>query len=634
MDRLTRALAAALSLYGLYWVFGVVEPFVYRYTFLLIALVLTFLSGIDEASAEGAAAVHAPRQRWVQVALATLTIVALVWPLIDLQSFTRRAATPTFVDVTLGILLIGLVLEATRRTVGWVLPATAIGFIAYAYFGPLLELIGAGLIAHRGYPLTRMVGTQYMTLEGLFGVPLDVASTYLVLFTLFGAVLERAGAARFYVDWAMSAMGRRSGAAGAGRAVVGAGFLLGTVSGSGVASTVTLGSCAGPLLRKSGYSRETAGAILASSGTGAILAPPALGAAAFLIAEFLGITYREVVVMALIPAILYYVAVLLMIEADARRVGKTGVVEELPSAARLAARYWYHFLPPIAIAVLLGIGTTPFRAVVLSTALAAALSMIRPESRLTPRRAFDALASGGKGIVPIVATTATAGIIVGVVTLTGLGLKLSSILVTLAGGNPVFTVFMAAVAVWMLGLAVPVTASYIIAAVMIVPALTQVGVPAFAAHMFVFYYSVLSEVTPPTALAPFAAAAVMGGNAYRTIMLTWKYTLPAFLVPFVFTLSADGLGLLMRASPGAILQATVTGLVGVAGLSAGLGGWIAAPTTVVERIGMIAGGVLLVFAGVTINLLGAALLALTIGVHLVRVRRAAAVETPAAGPAA
>jgi TRAP-type uncharacterized transport system fused permease subunit len=272
--------------------------------------------------------------------------------------------------------------------------------------------------------------------------------------------------------------------------------------------------------------------------------------------------------------------------------------------------------------------------VVLSTALAAALSMIRPESRLTPRRAFDALASGGKGIVPIVATTATAGIIVGVVTLTGLGLKLSSILVTLAGGNPVFTVFMAAVAVWMLGLAVPVTASYIIAAVMIVPALTQVGVPAFAAHMFVFYYSVLSEVTPPTALAPFAAAAVMGGNAYRTIMLTWKYTLPAFLVPFVFTLSADGLGLLMRASPGAILQATVTGLVGVAGLSAGLGGWIAAPTTVVERIGMIAGGVLLVFAGVTINLLGAALLALTIGVHLVRVRRAAAVETPAAGPAA
>ena len=238
----------------------------------------------------------------------------------------------------------------------------------------------------------------------------------------------------------------------------------------------------------------------------------------------------------------------------------------------LTRRSGYQFLPLLAIVLLLVSGVTPFRAVFLATLVAIGLSFVRPDTALRPSRLIAALETGGKGVLSVAATTATAGIIVGVVTLTGLGLKIAGIIVTLAGGSLFLTVVYAAVAVWMLGLAVPVTASYIIAAVMIAPALTQVGVPAMAAHMFIFYYAVLSEVSPPTALSPFAAAAITGGNPFHTMMLTWKYTLPAFLVPFAFTLTPEGLGVLLQAPPGDIARTAGTALVGVGALAMGGGG--------------------------------------------------------------
>src|SRR6185312_7030139 len=227
----------------------------------------------------------------------------------------------------------------------------------------------------------------------------------------------------------------------------------------------------------------------------------------------------------------------------------------------------------IAIAVLMVAGMSAFRAVFWATVLAFALSFVRQESALTPRRLFNALKTGGADVLGVAATTATAGIIVGVVTLTGLGLKLAGVIVTLAGGTLVLTVVYSAIAVWLLGLAVPVTASYIIAAVMVAPALVRSGVPDFAAHMFIFYYAVLSEVSPPTALSPFAAAALTGGNPFKTMLLTWKYTLPAFVVPFVFTLSREGLGILLQAPVLDVLSSTLTAAIGVAALAAGFGGW-------------------------------------------------------------
>ena len=250
----------------------------------------------------------------------------------------HRAATPTTTDLVLGIVTIGLVLEATRRTSGWVLPVTAVVFLVYGYYGALLDRIGSRLIAHRGYSLARLIGTLYMTLEGIFGVPLDVTATYIILFTIYGAVLEYSGAGRFFVDWTMAAIGRSGNGAGPGRTVTVAGYLLGAVSGSGVANTVMLGSITWPLMRRAGYPPDTAGAILASAGIGAILAPPVMGAAAFLIAEFLRISYLQVIVMAAIPALLYYLSIFLMVEADSRRLALRPVDADLPTLGRVDAQ--------------------------------------------------------------------------------------------------------------------------------------------------------------------------------------------------------------------------------------------------------------------------------------------------------
>jgi TRAP transporter 4TM/12TM fusion protein len=457
-------------------------------------------------------------------------------------------------------------------------------------------------------------------------VPLDVTATYIVLFTIYGAVLEYSGAGAFFINWSMAAMGRSRSGAGPGRTVTLAGFLLGTVSGSGVATTVMLGSVAWPLLKRAGYKPETGGAILSAAGIGALLSPPTLGAAAFLIAEFLGISYLQVLVMATIPTLLYYLSIFLMIEADSRRLGTQPAAADTPGVGLLTRRYWYHFTSLAAIALLMIAGMSAFRAVFWATMLAFGLSFVRNESALTPRRLLGALRSGGAGVLGVAATTATAGIIVGVVTLTGLGLKMAGIIVALAGGHRFLTVLYSAIAVWLLGLAVPVTASYIIAAVMVAPALTGAGVPAVAAHMFIFYYAVLSEVSPPTALSPFAAAAITGGNPFRTMMLTWKYTLPAFLVPFVFTLSAQGLGVLMQAPVADVLLSSATAAAGVGALAAGLGGWIRRAASGGERVALVGGGLLLFYAAPWSDAAGSVITAVVLILHLTRRPAIQAVE--------
>ena len=606
-SRVTSVLAFVLAAYALYWAVAYVETHSYRISFLLLVLLITFLSNGASRRTRPTIAIDA--------ALIVLSLVALLWPFVDLDAFVHRAATPTTTDVVLGIVTIGLVLEATRRTSGWVLPVTALIFLAYGYYGPLLDRVGLDLIAHRGYSIGRLVGTLYMTLEGIFGVPLDVTATYIILFTIYGAVLEYSGAGRFFVDWTMAAIGRSGDGAGPGRTVTIAGYLLGAVSGSGVANTVMLGSITWPLMRRAGYPTDTAGAVLASAGIGAILAPPVMGAAAFLIAEFLRISYLQVITMATIPAFLYYLSIFLMVEGDSRRLSLRPVNDDLPTLGVLTRKGWHFFASLAAIVVLMVMGFTPYLAVVWATVLGVALSFANRETALGPTRLATALAAGGRGVLSVAATTATAGIIVGVITLTGLGLKVAGLIVTLAGSSLLLTILYAALAVWVLGLAVPVTASYIIAAVMIVPALVQVGVAEVAAHMFVFYYAVLSEVSPPTALSPFAAAAVTGGNPLRTTMLSWKYTAPAFVVPLAFTIDPRGLGLLFQASAGVIAWSVFTASLGVMGIAVSAAGWIRRAASPVERALAAVAAVLLFVPNVAVALSGAALLAVIIAVH-------------------
>ncbi|MDP9373210.1 MAG: TRAP transporter large permease subunit, partial [Chloroflexota bacterium] len=320
------------------------------------------------------------------VHLALMTLVSLFFLIVNYQSALQRITRPTQAEVLLGGVLIALALEATRRTTGWALPLVAGFFLLYALYGNAIP----GTFGHRGYRIDRIVGQNYLTLEGLFGTPLEVAATFIVLFTIYGAVLEYSGAGKFFIDWSFAALGKSRGGTGPGRTVTAAGFLLGTVSGSGVATTVTLGSLAWPMLRRAGYNPNVAGGLLSAAGIGALLSPPTLGAAAFIIAEYLEVSYLQVLIYATVPTILYYLSCLLMIEADSRRMRTHAVTIDIPSLRELTLRYGYHFSSLFVIVILLAIGITPFMAVFLSIVVAFALSFLRPETRMTSLRALAA----------------------------------------------------------------------------------------------------------------------------------------------------------------------------------------------------------------------------------------------------
>ena len=476
----------------------------------------------------------------LDIVLALLAIGTILYMLIDFEQFIYRAVTPEQWDIICGVAFILLILEATRRSSGWIMPVTCIIFLLYAYFGPWLPAPWT----HRGYDIERIVGHMYMTLEGIFGVPIDVCSTIIIMFCIFGAFLSVSGAGKFYVDVAFAAMGRKPTAAG--RAVVATSYFLAMASGSGVANTVAIGSVAYPMLKKAGYDKDNAGGFLAAGGMGAITTPPVMGAAAFLIAEFLRISYVDVILLALIPAALYYWGLLLMVEFDAKKFGLQAVeIEKRGTVWQLTKSYGFHFLPLIAIVGFLVRGYTPQVAVFAAVLTCFFASFIRKESRFNVPKVIEALKQGSLTVLNVAAICASAGIIVGVVSLTGLGLKLSTIIIGYAGGNLVITAIFTALLLWIIGLAVPITATYIIAAVIAAPALIKLGVPDYAAHMFIFYYALLSEVSPPTALSPFAAAAITGGDPYKTTMMAWKYAITAFLLPFIFTILPAGRVLLL-----------------------------------------------------------------------------------------
>ena len=581
------AIAVAMSLFHLYAAYEIIPTQPMRYTHVAFVLVLCFLLFPMARRFRN-------RIQWFDVLFAATAVGVLVYAIVGGEDFTDRATTPTQLDVILGVLFIVLLIEATRRTIGPIVPVIALLFIAYALAGPYLPAPWN----HRGYGFSALVGHLFITLEGIFGIPVDVSATLIVLFTIFGAFLQFSGAGKFFIDFSMTLMGNKPNAAG--RTVVLSSFLLGGPSGSGVATTVTIGAVAYPMMKRSGFERNAAGGLLAAGGLGAIISPPVLGAAAFLIAEFLKISYLDVIWMALIPTCLYYLSLLFMVELDSRRYGARGeIFVPEHSLWQLTRRYGFHFVSLVSIVIFMLWGYSPTMSVFYATLLTFAMSFLTRETALMPRRLVRALAEGSTSALTAGTTCATAGIIVGVVTLTGLGLKFSSIVIDYAGGSLLLTAIYTALIVWVIGLAVPVTASYIICAVIAAPAMIKLGVPDYAAHMFIFYYSVLSEVSPPTALSPFAAAAITGGDPYRTTLQAWKYTLPAFLVPFVFVLDPQGVGLLFKLPKDGswidIAEITIKAAFGLAALAAAAQGWALRRTTADERVLLTLAGLLLVF---------------------------------------
>ncbi len=623
-------LAVFMSVFHLYAAYSIVPTQTLRPIHVTFVLVLSFLMF-------PIARRFRDRVMWWDWAMALLSIAVLVYMLRGGDDFTDRGITPNDWDIFFGVSLILLVMEAMRRSNGLVMPIVTSVFIVYAFTGPWLP----SPWTHKGYELGRLVGHMYMTLEGIYGPAVDVSSSLIILFTIFGAFLQFSKAGKFFIDFSFSAMGGKP--TGAGRTVVLSSFLLGGPSGSGVATTVTLGAVAYPMLAKVGYEKNAAGGLLAAGGLGAIISPPVLGAAAFLIAEFLKISYLDVLLMAVIPTLLYYLALFLMVEIDARKYGMhEATFAKVAGVWELTREYWFHFLSLISIIAFMLMGFSPVLSVFWATVLSFLTSFLHRDCALLPRDLFRnpqgawqgflnsgfirAMVGGSVGMLNVGATCAGAGLIVGVVTLTGLGLKFSSIVLAYAGGSLLLTAIYTALIVWIIGLAVPVTASYIISAVIAAPALIKLGVPDFAAHMFVFYYAVLSEVSPPTALSPFAAAAITGGDPYKTTLQSWKYTMPAFLVPFMFVLDPSGQGLLLMGSIDKLAQAdwlsiarvSVTAAIGIVALAGGLQGWLIRRSGVLERIALIAAGLLMVYPGTNSDVAGIGLILVVVALQWFR----------------
>ncbi|MCD8517217.1 MAG: TRAP transporter fused permease subunit [Burkholderiaceae bacterium] len=608
--------AVGMSLFHLYAAYEIVPTQYLRTIHLALVLFLVFLMF-------PAATRYRNRLMWWDVVIALLALYIAYYALSGGDDFTDRNTHPLPLDIVMGGMLILTILEAMRRTNGMVLVTVTVLFILYALFGNYLPEPWT----HKGYDLGRFVGFMYMTLEGIYGTALDVSATLIILFTIFGAFLQYTGAGKFFIDFSFSAMGGKS--SGVGRTIVLSSFLLGGPSGSGVATTVTVGSVAAPMLDKVGYNKNAAGGLLAAGGLGAIISPPVLGAAAFLIADFLKISYLDVLLMATIPTFLFYLGLFVMVAIDVRKYSmKEMTFSAAESAWSLAKKYWYHFFSLISIVLFMLIGFSPIMSVFWATLVSAATSMLRSDTAVLSydwlrgkqpfikgfydSKLIKALSNGSFGVLSIAVTCAGAGLIVGTVTLTGLGLKFSSIVIDYAGGSLLLTAIYTSLVVWIVGLAVPVTASYIICAVIAAPALINLGVPDFAAHMFIFYYAVLSEVSPPTALSPFAAAAICKGDPYKTTMQTWKYVAPAILVPFMFVLGDEGTSLLLMGSTSALANAdwlqigwiTLTATVGIICLAGGLQGWFVEKASALERTILVLSGVALTYPATEADMFG------------------------------
>ena len=627
--------AVLMSLFHLYAAYSIVPTLQLRVVHVGFVLAILFLSFPIAAKFKN-------RLMLWDIVLAGLAIATAFYVLQGGDDLADRNTAPLQLDIIFGVIFILLILEGIRRTNGLILLSVTLLFLCYALFGNYLPAPWT----HKGYEISRLVGFMYMTLEGVFGTAVDVSATLIILFTIFGAFLQFTNAGKFFIDFAFSAMGGKS--SGVGKTIVLSSFLLGGPSGSGVATTVTVGTVAAPMLDKVGYDKNAAGGLLAAGGLGAIISPPVLGAAAFLIADFLKISYLDVLLMACIPTILFYLGLFVMVEIDVKKYNMSAIkIEKVDTAWNLAKKYWYHFFSLISIVVFMMMGFSPVMSVFWATVLSAATSMLRTDTAILPWDMFSgkqsviksfyesnlikALANGSSGVISIAATCIGAGLIVGTVTLTGLGLKFSSIIIQLADGSLLLTAIYTAMIVWVVGLAVPVTASYIICAVITAPALINLGVPAFAAHMFIFYYAVLSEVSPPTALSPFAAAAICKGNPYKTTLQSWKYVAPAILVPFMFVLDKSGSALLLMGSTKALANAdwlqiawvSFTAVAGVIALAGGLQGWFLAKTNLFERWILILSGVALAYPSNYSDIAGFMGFALVVVMQIIRNKKSA-----------
>jgi len=591
----------AWSLYG---AVVPVETYLFRMVHMAFIYALAFLVFPTSEEAKG-------WTRWLDIGLAVLGVATIGYALLDMDQFVRRSTLPEPLDFWLGLAAILLLVEISRRTVGMQFTWVLIGILLYSYLGHWIP----GPLSHKGYELDRIVGHNYMTLEGIFGVPLSVSVSFVTLFVVYGTFMDAAGAGNFWLELSLAVMGRGPASAGRGALITTA--LLGGPQGSGVATTMSVSPVMWPVLRKAGYSPNMAAGLISAGGIGAVLSPPLMGAAAFLIMQFLGVSFWDVVVMVTMPTLLYYAGTFFMVEFEARKHNFVPPESSGLTVSQVMRTRGYHLISLVILVALLGWGRSPEDSAIwaiLATILTSFLSKDRSEW-LMPRRLLEATKEGAANMLPVAGLLAAAGLIVGTFSLTGLGLKISSLIMSMSGGSPLMALILAMVASFIIGLSLPITATYIMTVVMVAPALVKVGMPPHVAHLLAFYFAVLSEVSPPVGLSPSAAAAVTGGNPFGAMMQAWKYSLPAFLVPFLFSASRMGANLLIvGATLSGFVVATISSTVALFLLSLGIVGYLYGTVPLVERALLIVAACVMVVYPLGLSVLG--LLPTAVGVAL------------------
>lgn len=539
---------------------------------------------------------------WLDIGLAIVGASVALYLTLNFESLLMRAGDQNTLDIVIGLIAVLLVLEGARRVVGLPIAIIACTFLVYCILGPYMP----GFLNHRGYSITRIVSHMYYTTEGILGIPLGVAATFIFLFILLGSFLEKTGIGAFFIDLANSVAGFAAG--GPAKVAVITSALEGTVSGSSVANTVGSGSFTIPLMKSLGYKPEFAAAVEAAASTGGQIMPPIMGAAAFLMAEFIGIPYSQIAKAAVIPALLYFTGIFISVHLEAKKLGMKGMSkDQLPKLSKVMLDRGYLFIPLVGIVFFLVEGSTPVKAALYGLGLSIATSYIRKSTRLSLKSILEALEQGAKSALGVSMACACAGIIVGTITLTGLGLKLGNGLVSLSGGNLILTLFFTMITSLILGMGAPTTANYVITSTIAAPAIVMLGVPVLAAHMFTFYFGIIADITPPVALAAFAGSAIAKSDPLKTGIQASKLAIAAFIIPYMFVLNPAIL--LIDTTPMEIAQMVVTSIIGMVGISTAMEGYLFTHVSKLERLFFLVGGLLLVDPGSLTDIIGLIILA-------------------------
>ena len=549
--------------------------------------------------------------------IAAIGVASALYLVVFFNELTTRAGLPTSTDLIMGFLLIASLLEATRRISNPILPGLAIAALLYCYFGRSMP----DMIAHRGFSVERIINHMYLGTEGIFGTPLEVSSTFVFMFILFGSVLEKTGLGKFIIDLSMALAGWSTG--GPAKVAVVSSGLMGMVSGSSVANVCTTGMFTIPLMKSVGYEPHFAGAVEAVASTGGQIMPPVMGAAAFIMAQILGVPYMEVVVAAIVPALLYYFAVMVQVHFEASRLGLKGIpFAQLPPLLPLLKSKGFLLIPLVAIIYFLLAGFTPLKAAFNGILVSFVLSWLNKETRLTPDRIIEAFESGARGAIGVACACATVGMIVGMGTLTGLALRIANAIVALAGGSKILTLFFTMLASLLLGMGLPTTANFIVTSTMAAPALFLLGVPPMAAYMFVFYFGIAADLTPPVALAAYAGAGIAGSDPMKTGVTAFKLALAGFIVPYIYVYNPILLFIDVEAAQ--MVQAICTALIGVFLLAMSTIGYFKAYMPWYLRVLAFIGALGLLTPGTITDLCGLAVLVLIYVVQTMKAKKIAA----------